>query len=707
MTISTTTNQVTYAGDGASLAFAFPSPFIAMTDLKVYLNGVIQTTGYSVAGIAPSGGSGTFANGTVTFGVAPAAAVVILIYCDPDLLQSTSLPPNDPFPSKTVERAFDKLTLIVQRLYGKVSRAILVPDGETGTTLILPAPSVRAGNLVSFDSLGNVIVSAPVAGTATALAADLASSALPTKNSGQIGFLYSLGYSSGTIGRWLQDLATLVGSSFIGTIQSGVGAVLRTLQSKVRESVTPADFGDITLANAAAVVQASLDSCVATARALTLPAGAITTGPLSFNGTGHATPADSQWAGVLSVHGEGRRASVFLGAVGAYGPSDYVITAQNLSGVQYSNFGINGNGNALNGMNLSWVGGSNGVPGTAPSNQNVFENLFIDGCSAIGFMLDQAHDSKISGLWVRGVASNGIGFSFQGAGGQLAASDVWVSTGLSLIACQNAALVNCGFFGGVKLTGSGYNHIDFTGVHLYPDPATGAIINSTATGNATRGCHFSACYFNACAYALRGRFHEGATFTACKFQAWTAFADPANFSTAGGSGNLPVFIFQNCSFEGATPVGVAGLYHVILIGCRDSSGAVISSDAAVSYTPVWSASGTAVSLGNGTIVGRYVRSGKMVTAQMLLTMGSTTTFGTGGYLFSLPLSADSLTGFNGDLFLTDVSAPQGYSGSVFNASSTTIALLTAAAAGVGPTVPFTFAVGDTISVSITYITDAV
>ena len=70
--------------------------FITTTDIKYYLNGVLQTTGYSVAGNAPIGGSGTFVNGTVTISPAPAAAAAILLYADPDLLQSTSLPPNDP-----------------------------------------------------------------------------------------------------------------------------------------------------------------------------------------------------------------------------------------------------------------------------------------------------------------------------------------------------------------------------------------------------------------------------------------------------------------------------------------------------------------------------------------------------------------------------------------------------------------------------------
>lgn len=60
-----------------------------------------------------------------------------------------------------------------------------------------------------------------------------------------------------------------------------------------------------------------------------------------------------------------------------------------------------------------------------------------------------------------------------------------------------------------------------------------------------------------------------------------------------------------------------------------------------SYAPVWSASGTAPVLGNGTLSGAYRQVGKTVTARGQLTMGSSTTFGSGGYRVSVPVAARS------------------------------------------------------------------
>lgn len=70
------------------------------------------------------------------------------------------------------------------------------------------------------------------------------------------------------------------------------------------------------------------------------------------------------------------------------------------------------------------------------------------------------------------------------------------------------------------------------------------------------------------------------------------------------------------------------------------------SGAWTSYTPVWTNTGTAPSLGNGTIAGKYKQIGKLVHVKFLLTAGSTTTFGTGTYLFTLPVTSVALSSAN-------------------------------------------------------------
>lgn len=68
---------------------------------------------------------------------------------------------------------------------------------------------------------------------------------------------------------------------------------------------------------------------------------------------------------------------------------------------------------------------------------------------------------------------------------------------------------------------------------------------------------------------------------------------------------------------------------------RDQFNALLAAPTA--YTPTWTSSGSAPALGNGTLVGEYYAIGdKFVDFTITLTLGSTSTVGTGNYLLTLP-----------------------------------------------------------------------
>lgn len=54
------------------------------------------------------------------------------------------------------------------------------------------------------------------------------------------------------------------------------------------------------------------------------------------------------------------------------------------------------------------------------------------------------------------------------------------------------------------------------------------------------------------------------------------------------------------------------------------------------YTPAWTSSGSAPSIGNGVLLGRYRRSGTTLHLQQRLAIGSTTTVGSGYIRLGLP-----------------------------------------------------------------------
>lgn len=122
------------------------------------------------------------------------------------------------------------------------------------------------------------------------------------------------------------------------------------------------------------------------------------------------------------------------------------------------------------------------------------------------------------------------------------------------------------------------------------------------------------------------------------------------------------------------------------------------------WTPTWTSGGTQPSLGNGQIGGRYCRVNKLVIAEAFLVMGSTTTYGTGGYVFSLPIVGTNLLSQIGTASLLDASAGYiAYTGNaLYNGASGSEWRLGAASGVWTATFPFTLAVNDQIRFSFFY-----
>ena len=159
MSLNTTADRVTAAGDGVTTAFSFPYNFLANADLKVYLvlisTGVetlkILDTDYTVSGAGVDGG------GTVTFLAAPSALYRVLILRDTSLTQEVAIGANGKISSAALEDQLDKLTMMVQRLKNKLARAIVLPEGNTETlNMAAPALAVPDG-FFKLDADGEAI----------------------------------------------------------------------------------------------------------------------------------------------------------------------------------------------------------------------------------------------------------------------------------------------------------------------------------------------------------------------------------------------------------------------------------------------------------------------------------------------------------------------------------------------------------------------
>lgn len=119
------------------------------------------------------------------------------------------------------------------------------------------------------------------------------------------------------------------------------------------------------------------------------------------------------------------------------------------------------------------------------------------------------------------------------------------------------------------------------------------------------------------------------------------------------------------------------------------------------YTPAWTASTTNPVLNNGTIVGRFKQVDKMVDFTIDLTIGSTTTVGSGQYLFSLPVNCVRGVEKAINACLTMVHGTSRNSGGAVLVSAG-VARLMQSSAAVSEASPFAWAAGDVISLAGRY-----
>lgn len=167
MTISGTTNRVTYTGNGVTTAFAVSFPFHAQADLVVIetiiATGVqttkALTTHYTISGTTDALGHYS-SGGTVNALVAPAATVRWSIYRDPARTQGLDLTENNNLPAESVEAAIDYQTMLIQRVADQIARVPRQPEGDSANIDYLPSSVDRASKYLAFDADGDPVATA-------------------------------------------------------------------------------------------------------------------------------------------------------------------------------------------------------------------------------------------------------------------------------------------------------------------------------------------------------------------------------------------------------------------------------------------------------------------------------------------------------------------------------------------------------------------
>jgi len=114
----------------------------------------------------------------------------------------------------------------------------------------------------------------------------------------------------------------------------------------------------------------------------------------------------------------------------------------------------------------------------------------------------------------------------------------------------------------------------------------------------------------------------------------------ANILTVTANANV-----ANLSASGSvTATGNVTGGNITTAGNISGNDISLSGGAWTTYTPTWTAASSNPSIGNGTLTGRYKIIGKTCFITVDITMGSTTTYGSGAWYIGLPQQAASSAG---------------------------------------------------------------
>lgn len=550
----------------------------------------------------------------------------------------------------------------------KLARTLRVPEaGELGE---FPAIAARAGRIAGFDAGGNPTVFTNGGVADPSLRADLADSELAMKNVGLIGYNGTLNYALQTLGRHIQDTV-----------------------------VNPADFPWLARFDDVTDDSAAINAAITWLNAngggrMVMPRGiARCVSPIEFKNN-------------IDYIGQG--GSVFDNAGTML---RYVGTADAFKIL-----------NVANGSTAAFIN----IRGIAfkSTTQALNSCLFYDLASSlvtikrcsfvsnrIGLALDQSELWHIENCYFgSGTTSDSVGIWFINGADKVPGNLAYFTNRILVQSCQfNGNSVCTAIYddGGVAHAFrdnnfNGYNsHMIIVGVNgitieggeyeinAGPSIIFGITKKLLATGGPTTVAR------------VVGMFHYNNLSQPAI--ATVALALPGCIRIEDNFYNLPGAVYTGMS--NAADVIAQGNRQV---GAGDGITLINNYYPTQTDTPGWSGATGAPAIGNGTIARQFTRAGREMTERYRLVAGTTTTFGTGAWSFSLKVPADVSTVRACGSAVVLRTGSQYYSGTAkINDSGTSLTIYISNGTGaVGSANPGGWVATDTLDFQITYPTAA-
>ena len=350
MTVSSSASRNQYTATAGQTVFAYTFEIVTDDDIVVLKNGVTltKTADYTVSGVGVNSG------GNVTLTSGATAGDILTLYRNMAYERLTDYTNAGDFLAADVNNDFDRLWIATQQVNEEVNRSLKAPVTDPLTIdMTIPAKADRLNKILRFNAT-----------TGDPEVITLASGATSAAN--------------------------------VSFTQAGTGAVERTVETKLNESVSVKDFGAVGdgVTDDTAAIQAALDYAFDSGgRAVYVPAGTYNHTGLTIKGPQGSPFYDSER---VKFYGESRGVSI-LDHTGTGIAVDVVgeTNATNaIYGVVIQQMSINGNASTTYGVKLQTGTGC------------ILDQLHVEGTTASIYMPGDMWLNKFTNLKLGGAANS-------------------------------------------------------------------------------------------------------------------------------------------------------------------------------------------------------------------------------------------------------------------------------------------------------------
>lgn len=189
-----------------STDFTFSFQVNNTTDVDVYVDNVLQTSGFTVVDTSGNTGLNTDGTGVIRFSSAPTSGAIVSIKSDVPVGRSSVYTSGGNITAAALEGDFDTLTMQIGDQEETLTRALVIPVGDASSDMTLPDKDTRKGKNLAFDSttgeptVSSASVSSASVGSTTTLASGASATATATYSSATGDIEFDFGIPQGAAG---------------------------------------------------------------------------------------------------------------------------------------------------------------------------------------------------------------------------------------------------------------------------------------------------------------------------------------------------------------------------------------------------------------------------------------------------------------------------------------------------------------------------